>query len=138
MVGAPASMLATPAEFEDLWNAAIKQDLVDSEDKKLFVFVSTAEADSVCALHILQVRGYSLSRCRTQPMVSYDCQARLIGSSSLQLGARWCFCTPNTGRQVSDMSRVVVCHTPWLALRRCYARRNTCTTVYGRWRATKR
>ena len=48
-------MLATPAEFEDLWNAAIKQDLVDSEDKKLFVFVSTAEADSVCALHILQV-----------------------------------------------------------------------------------
>ena len=49
-------MLATPAEFEDLWNAAIKQDLVDSEDKKLFVFVSTAEADSVCALHILQVR----------------------------------------------------------------------------------
>ena len=48
-------MLATPSEFEDLWNAAIKQDLVDSEDKKLFVFVSSAEADSVCALHILQV-----------------------------------------------------------------------------------
>ncbi len=57
-------MLATPSEFEDLWNAAIKQDLVDSEDKKLFVFVSSAEADSVCALHILQVwcNPFSLGR----------------------------------------------------------------------------
>lgn len=34
---------------------AIKQDIYDSEERKLSIFVSVLEPDSVCALRILQV-----------------------------------------------------------------------------------
>ena len=35
---------------------AIKQDIYDSEERKLSIFVSVLEPDSVCALRILQAR----------------------------------------------------------------------------------
>ena len=52
-----AGMKVKPELYDKMWNDVVQQDLADSEDKKLFVFVSTAEADSVCAVHILQVRS---------------------------------------------------------------------------------
>lgn len=45
-----------PGQFEELFDGALREDLASSEDKKLLVFVSTGEADSVCATRILQVR----------------------------------------------------------------------------------
>jgi hypothetical protein len=49
-------MLVEPNHFEELFDGALRDDLASSEDKKLVVFVSTGEADSVCATRILQVR----------------------------------------------------------------------------------
>lgn len=49
-------MLVAPSQFEELFDGALLEDLASSEDKKLLVFVSTGEADSVCATRILQVR----------------------------------------------------------------------------------
>jgi hypothetical protein len=49
-------MLVEPGHFEELFDGALRDDLASSEDKKLVVFVSTGEADSVCATRILQVR----------------------------------------------------------------------------------
>lgn len=49
-------MLVEPNQFEELFDGALRDDLASSEDKKLVVFVSTGEADSVCATRILQVR----------------------------------------------------------------------------------
>ena len=49
-------MLVEPTQFEELFDGALRDDLASSEDKKLVVFVSTGEADSVCATRILQVR----------------------------------------------------------------------------------
>lgn len=48
-------MIVGPDKFEELWERGIKADLTESEDKKLLIFVSSTEADSVCAVHILQV-----------------------------------------------------------------------------------
>lgn len=47
-------MLVAPGQFEELFDGALREDLASSEDKKLLVFVSTGEADSVCATRILQ------------------------------------------------------------------------------------
>ena len=49
-------MIVGPDKFEELWERGVKADLAESEDKKLLIFVSSTEADSVCAVHILQVR----------------------------------------------------------------------------------
>lgn len=72
-------MLVAPSQFEELYDGALREDLASSEDKKLLVFVSTGEADSVCATRILQVRATppnafaALNRVHLQ----HDVQARL-------------------------------------------------------------
>lgn len=60
-------MLVAPGQFEELFDGALREDLASSEDKKLLVFVSTGEADSVCATRILQVgEGTELQHCRSK------------------------------------------------------------------------
>ncbi len=56
-------MLVAPSQFEELYDGALREDLASSEDKKLLVFVSTGEADSVCATRILQVRATPQCLC---------------------------------------------------------------------------
>lgn len=48
-------MLKEPHEYEALFQE-VKADLQNSEEKKVLIFVSTSECDSVCAVRILQVR----------------------------------------------------------------------------------
>ena len=67
-------MIVGPDSFEGLWNEAITADLADSEDKKLLVFVSTAEADSVCAIHILQVGYLANETASARPCIT-DCMS---------------------------------------------------------------
>lgn len=47
-------MLREPHEYEALFQQ-VKADLQNSEEKKVLIFVSTTECDSVCAVRILQV-----------------------------------------------------------------------------------
>ncbi len=55
-------MLLERPQFRDAFYGAVRNDALDNGlDKKLLVFVSTGEADSVCAFRILQVS------CRTAP-----------------------------------------------------------------------
>ena len=50
-------MLLERPQFREAFYGAVRDDALDNEaDKKLLVFVSTAEADSVCAIRILSVR----------------------------------------------------------------------------------
>lgn len=50
-------MLLERPQFREAFHGAVRDDALDNEaDKKLLVFVSTAEADSVCAVRILSVR----------------------------------------------------------------------------------
>lgn len=70
-------MLLERPQFREAFHGAVRDDALDNEaDKKLLVFVSTAEADSVCAVRILSVRrshqqgtipviGNSFLSCRT-------------------------------------------------------------------------
>ena len=70
-------MLLERPQFREAFYGAVRDDALDNEtDKKLLVFVSTAEADSVCAVRILSVRrphpqgailiiGTSFLSCRT-------------------------------------------------------------------------
>lgn len=47
-------MLTEPNEYGALFQQ-IKADLQNSEEKKVLIFVSTSECDSVCAVRVLQV-----------------------------------------------------------------------------------
>jgi hypothetical protein len=48
-------MLLVPKDFRQAFLGAVRNDALDNEiQKTLLVFVSAAEADSVCALRILQ------------------------------------------------------------------------------------
>lgn len=50
-------MLLEPTAFREAFLGAVRNDALDNEvQKALLVFVSSAEADSVCAIRILQVR----------------------------------------------------------------------------------
>jgi hypothetical protein len=48
-------MIIFPEQYVPLYEA-VKADYHASEDRKVLVFVSAGEADSVCAVRILQVR----------------------------------------------------------------------------------
>jgi hypothetical protein len=47
-------MLKQPDEYEALFQE-VKADLQSSDEKKVLIFVSTADCDSVCAVRLLQV-----------------------------------------------------------------------------------
>ncbi len=51
-------MIMHKGQFAHLYEV-IKADFPSSEEKKLIVFVSAADCDSVCALRILSVGEYS-------------------------------------------------------------------------------
>lgn len=55
-------MIIFPEQYVALYEA-VKADAYQSEDRKVVVFVSALEADSVCAVRILQVGGGSGGRC---------------------------------------------------------------------------
>lgn len=57
-------MLKEPHEYEALFQQ-VKADLQNSEEKKVLIFVSTSECDSVCAVRILQVRLHVLRALQT-------------------------------------------------------------------------
>ena len=48
-------MLVEPAGYEALFQE-LRADLQATDEKKILIFVSTAECDSVCAVRTLQVR----------------------------------------------------------------------------------
>ena len=52
---------------QDQWTAlfrSIQDDAARSEDKQVFLYASAADADAVCALRILVVRGWVCGCCR--------------------------------------------------------------------------
>ena len=49
-------MLISPLDFVQLYDT-IKQETFDSAERKVTIFVSTSECDSVCAVRLLQVKG---------------------------------------------------------------------------------
>lgn len=54
-------MIIFPEQYVQLYEA-VKADAYASDDRKVVVFASAGEADSVCAVRILQVRRESVER----------------------------------------------------------------------------
>jgi len=54
-------MIIFPEQYVPLYEA-VKADAYQSDDRKVIVFVSASEADSVAAVRILQVRGIEEGR----------------------------------------------------------------------------
>ena len=69
-------MLVPPERFVDLYEN-IKGDTYVSDERKVRIFVSTAQADSVCALRVLTVR------MQLSTFIWFTCCQRHAGSDDL-------------------------------------------------------